>query len=414
MEENKASKTQTNTRKKANSEIKPHIVVAVSIATAILVLSIVYFKILLPILNPMLGFLHNPAPDGKSSSDVVLGEDDLFDPNDPYYSKKPEITPEPTPSSSSDPSATPSETVDPSSTAQPTETATPEPGEFRIEQATFVHASEMVFEEGTKNILLLGFDEKKINCDTIFILNINEAKKEMKLISVPRDTYVPHSIATKDELKRRKIYDSPGIHKLNAVIYIGTYVIKYPPAKFNHSGIDYMCAILSKLLPGCEIDDYFYVYFDGFMDIVDVIGGVYVTSPENMYTDTGELAIKEGLNKLNAREALFYVRYRKRLDSQGHDTYTGSDNWRKLNQANFIAEIMTQVITKENMTYNKIVDTLNVLQKSLYHSLNASSLSYYIGIGNDFADKKYTVYSYVIKGYTIDPFGDKAGYSQLD
>ena len=416
MEEKKDPNTQKPVKKAANSKIKVSIVALLIVSTFIVMFSFVYFKYLLPVLN----FIYNQAEDGPGGSNVTIGKEDLLNENDPYY-KRPVATPENTadpnvtPTPTADPNVTPDPNETPAPTPDPNETPTQEPEDFTIDEAEFVHASEVVFEKGTRNVLVLGFDEKGTNSDSIFIININETTKHIKIISVPRDTYVPHSEKTKQALKDRNLYYSPGMHKLNAVVYIGKYVIKYVDGIFGNSGIDYMCAILSSLFPGCEIDDYVYVNFYGFMDLIDVVGGVYVTSPENMYTETGELKIKEGLNKLNARDTLFYVRYRKRLDSQGHDTYTGSDNWRKINQANFIAEIMPQIITKENMNLDKIVDTLEVLKKSVYHSFNTiPKINYYINIGREFANKQYTVSSYVIKGYTIDPFGDKAGYSQLD
>ncbi len=409
--------TPKETKPPVKARVKKSILVTFIVALVFVIFSVAYFNFMLPVLN----VLYNPAVDDPGQNEnPEIDKDNLIDKDDPYYHMNPNTTPgapeDETPTPVKTPTPTPDPDATPTPTPDPDASPTPYNGEegFDIEEAVWVHASEMVFEEGTKNILLLGFNPKDRLCDSIFVLNINDVTKEMKIISIPRDTYVPHSMATKDALRARGLYDSPGMHKLNACVYIGRYVIKYVGGKFGNSGVDFLCAIISSLFPGCEIDDYVYVDFDGFMDIIDVVGGVYVTSPEDMYTEQGELAIKEGLNKLTAREALFYVRYRKRLDSSGHDTYTGSDNWRKINQANFIAEVSTQIVTKENMKMDKILDTMEVLKKSVFHSITPEKLNYYIGVGLDFADKQYKVHSYVIKGYTIDPFGDKAGYSQLD
>ena len=435
-----------NTNNEAKSvrkgKIKTSILVTSIVAFIFILFSAVYFNLMLPVLN----VLYNPAVDTGTEDKTEIEHGDLIDYNDPYFNPKPTSsnapdstatpTPDPTntpePTATPDPNATPTATPEPTDTPDPdaTPTPTPEPtptleptatpyqGEemtYEIGKATdYVHASQVVFEKGTKNVLLLGFNPKDNLCDSIFILNINTADKVIKIISVPRDTYVPYSEATKEALKAKKVYNSIGIHKLNAAVYIGNHVVKYVGGKFGNPGIDFFCAILSLLLPGCEIDDYIYVDFNGFMDIIDVIGGVYVTSPENMYTDKGELAIKEGRNKLTAKEALFYVRYRKRLDSSGHDTQTGSDNWRKINQANFIAEVASQIVTKENLNVNNVLKTMDVLKKSVFHTITPGKLNEYLAVGRDFADKKYKVEFNVIKGYTIDPFGDHAWYTALD
>ena len=225
---------------------------------------------------------------------------------------------------------------------------------------------------------------------------------------------MPHSETVIQILKDAKLYRVAGIHKINATVQIGQNIIHYTGGKFGNSGIDFIVDILESLLPGLVIDDYVYVDFYGFMDVIDVVGGVYVTSPENMYTEKGELAIPEGRSKLTARETLFYVRYRKRLDSTGKDTYTGSDDWRKINQTNFLAEVATQIITKENMTLSKVQGTLEVLKKSVYHSITPDKLGTYLSIGMDFADKQYKIINLVVQGVDIDPFGDNAWYVQLD
>ena len=109
----------------------------------------------------------------------------------------------------------------------------------------------------------------------------------MKLISIPRDTYVPYSADIKAAMKAKRYYYSPGAFKINASTYVGSSIISYPNGKFGNSGIDFMCDILAQMLPGCNIDEYVYVDFYGFMDIIDAVGGVTVTIPENMYKNTG-------------------------------------------------------------------------------------------------------------------------------
>ena len=360
------------------TKIKKPIIILSSIALVVVILSTAYFSLLLPLLN----VLYNPAKanDNNQQATIIQHGGDVLDKDDPFHrDNAKDVTP--------DPDATvnpnPTEYI-PGPVATPDPDSTPDPN-----------------------------PEEQL-ADSIFILNINEKTKVMKLISVPRDTYVPHAKATQEAMKKYHYYNLPGSHKINACVYIGSTVINYVGGKFGNSGIDYMCAVLSALLPGCEIDDYVYVDFYGFMDIVDIAGGVYVTSPENMYTVEGELAIRQGRYKLTAREALFYVRSRYRLKPNGENTGTGGDNFRKINQANFITEVATQLFTKENMTLSKVTGYMEVLKQSVFHSITPAKLSTYLPIGVDFANKEYKVVSYVIAGKEIDPFGDHASYVTLD
>ena len=394
-------------------KIKKKIVILSVIALAVVVFATAYFNLILPVLN----VLYNPIKGnaGNQEPDTVIRHevDVLLDPDDPYHIGNLEILPGI--EGTADPEGSGPEGGDPEDD-DPNDPsgATIGDGEFDIASAVRTKASQLTFEAGTKNVLLVGFNPDEQLADSIFILNINENEKVIKLISVPRDTYVPHSKATQDAMKAARYYYAAGSHKINATYFIGSNIIKYVGGKFNNSGIDFLCAILSAMLPGCEIDDYVYVDFFGFMDIIDVAGGIYVTSPENMYTPEGELAIRKGRYKLTSREALFYVRNRSRLKPNGENTFTGGDNYRKMNQANFITEAATQIFTKENMTMNKVLNYMDVLKKSVFHSITASKLSYYLPVGVDFANKEYKIVSYVITGKEIDPFGDHSSYVQLD
>ena len=395
-------------------KIKKKIVIMSVVALAVVLFATAYFNLLLPVLNVLYNPIKGNGTDNGSGTIIRHDVDVVLDPDDPYHigdlvipgGDDTEATPDP---DSKDPDGydDPSETDDPENT-------TIGDGEFDIAAAVRIKASQLTFEKGTRNVLLIGFNPDEQLADSIFIVNIDESQKLIKLISVPRDTYVPHSKATQEAMKACKYYYAAGSHKINASYYVGSNIIKYVGGKFNNSGIDFMCAILSALLPGCEIDDYVYVDFFGFMDIIDVAGGIYVTSPENMYTVEGELAIRKGRYKLTAREALFYVRNRSRLKPNGENTFTGGDNYRKMNQANFITEAATQLFTKENMTMNKVLNYMDVLKKSVFHSITPAKLSYYLPIGVDFANKEYKVVSYVITGKEIDPFGDHSSYVQFD
>ncbi len=372
--------------------IKKPIIITVILSVIVVILCQVFLGVALPVLNFVDNGVDDPVDEHSEGTVIIQHGDDIFNENDPHY----------VPQGTEDPNATPYE--DPEEKYNP----------GVINESQLIKASSVRFEKGTKNILLLGEHKEECLIDSIFVLNINEEKHIMKLYSIPRDTYVPHGQATQEAMKKSRYYYSAGSFKLNAVYYIGRYIIKYQGGKFGNSGIDYTAAVVSQLLPGCEIDEYMLVDFDGFMDVIDVFGGVYVTVPENMYDNSGNLILAEGYQKLNAKQALDFCRYRIRNDSTGKNTGTGSDNFRKMNQANFLTEVFHQVLKSDMMSYGKIVDMMDTLKTSVYHSFTLADITDYLSVGMDFKNGMYTLQPYVIDGDTIDPFNDNAYYVTLN
>ena len=112
------------------------------------------------------------------------------------------------------------------------------------------------------------------------------------------------------------------------------------------------------------------------------------------------------------KEALFYVRTRKRFDSEGNNLGSAGDSYRKELQIEFIKEMITQYVTKENIS--KASEILTSLRGSVYHSISTmDKLSYYTKLATEYTNKKYFVDFMVITGVEIDPFGDGASYVQI-
>ncbi len=363
-------------------KIKGSAIASLVVSVAVVFLAAVYFTVALPVLN----FIYNPLTEDPSGQNggVLIESGDILD----FSGLR----------GDSDLPLAPDATMPP---AQPVK-----PGGV-ISEPTRIRGTSVKFREGTKNILLLGYNQGL--ADSIFILNIDEENKNMKLVSIPRDTYVPYTETVKNIMVKNGFFKSLGAYKLNATTYVGNNLVRYNGGKFGNSGIDFMCSIIDGLLPyGCKIDEYVYVDFEGFMDIIDAVGGVEVTIPENMYTREGELVLAKGKQRINAEQALFYVRYRYRLDESGNNLGTGGDNYRKMNQINFLVEISSQLITKENMEIGKITSMMESLKKSVFHSFNSiDKITDYASIGMDFANGEYSIESYVVEG-------DDMSYDELE
>lgn len=139
------------------------------------------------------------------------------------------------------------------------------------------------------SVLLLGienysdeFDQGR--SDTIMVATFNPKNQTMKLMSIPRDTMV----------------DIP----------------EFGNDKINHSyadgGKEKVIETVEEFLE-IPIDYYVTVNFDGFKNIVDVLGGVTVDVPfdfDDINNDWERFYFREGSQKLDGEEALVYARMR--------------------------------------------------------------------------------------------------------
>ncbi len=112
--------------------------------------------------------------------------------------------------------------------------------------------------EGLYNILIVGTDGDGGRTDTIMIASLDTTTHSVALMSIPRDTYINAN------------YSVP---KINSA---------YGAGGMGESGIAALENQLAKML-GFEVDGYVMVDLDGFVEIVDLIGGVEFDVPMNMY-----------------------------------------------------------------------------------------------------------------------------------
>lgn len=145
------------------------------------------------------------------------------------------------------------------------------------------------------NILLVGTDtnydehrrplKNRARADSILLLSLNRIEKTAALISIPRDTaaYLPKY----------------GLRKINAAHAYG--------------GIDMLLNIVRDQL--ClDIHHYIKADFEGFIKLVDTLGGVNIDVERNMrYRDKNAnltINLVKGYQRLDGKRAEGYVRYR--------------------------------------------------------------------------------------------------------
>lgn len=191
---------------------------------------------------------------------------------------------------------------------------------------------------GRMNILLLGLDagtigasEEHNRCrsDTMMVFSIDMDKKNIKVLSIPRDTRV-------------KI-QGVGIEKINAAMAFG--------------GPDLAVKTVRDFL-GVPIHNYVVVNYKGFKEIVDAMGGVEINIEKAMKYDdnAGNLHIdlKPGLQVLDGDKAEQFVRYRH---------YPGGDIDRIKAQQKFI-EALAKTVLKPS-TLLKLPKIINTIQENV-------------------------------------------------
>lgn len=209
--------------------------------------------------------------------------------------------------------------------------------------------------KGYRNIALFGVDsrdgelDKNTRTDTIMIASINLDTKEVKLISVLRDTYLNLS--------------TDSYNKANAA--------------YAKGGPKQAIAMLNMNLD-MNITDFVTIGFDGLIDVIDAVGGIEIDVQENEIVHLNSYQIsmvgkqdgtvnakgepnyvatagvdytpvtKAGLQTLNGLQATAYCRIR----------YVGNDFARTQRQRTVIEKVAKKAMTLNPATLNNIANAV--------------------------------------------------------
>ena len=217
-----------------------------------------------------------------------------------------------------------------------------------IENLETVDASDVTFEtvdvlEGDViNIMLIGQDrrpgEERARSDSMILVTLNKEKGTIQLTSFMRDTYL----------------QIPGYmdNRLNVA--------------YRYGGTDLMNETF-KVNFGLEIDGNVMVDFDEFTEIIEILGGINIemTSAEAKYMNKwGDGSFKTGMNFLDAKSALSFVRMRYlsggdygRTDRQRRVLIAIAESFRDADLVtifNVIDQVLPHIVT--NLTDAQIIE----------------------------------------------------------
>lgn len=208
--------------------------------------------------------------------------------------------------------------------------------------------------KGYRNIALFGVDsrdqqlDKSTRTDTIMIASINLDTKEVRLISVYRDTWL--NLSTDNYNKANSAYARGGYKQAMAMLNMNLDL---------------------------DVEDFVTIGFDGLIDVIDAVGGVEIDvkqaeidylndyqismigHPDGTTNPAGEPnyvaapgtytpVTRAGVQTLNGLQATAYARIR----------YVGNDLERAQRQRTVLTKVAQKAMTLNPATLNKIADAV--------------------------------------------------------
>jgi LCP family protein required for cell wall assembly len=186
------------------------------------------------------------------------------------------------------------------------------------------------------NILLLGSDQRPYDgafrTDVIILATINAQDKTVTLTSFPRDLFVY----------------IPGwtMERINTAMFYGGFQSMQTTFEYNF---------------GVRPDHYALINFEGFKDLIDEMGGIYVQVGEKLVDQRdgyGKYAMKAGLRKMDGETALWYVRSRKTTND-----FDRTRRQQEVLQAIFFRLLSIDALSKAPKLYDKFEDTIQTDMK---------------------------------------------------
>lgn len=205
---------------------------------------------------------------------------------------------------------------------------------------------------GMVNFLLIGVDEDGTRSDTIMLFCYDGYSNRVNILSFPRDTIV----------------ETGGYkQKLNAAMGVGIQKVKNGTDQEPEEEL----IRLIKKMSGLPIHYSLTVNFDGFMEIIDALGGVDFNVPYNMnYDDPAQdlhIHLQAGQQHLDGQAAHDFVRFRHNNDGSAPGEYVMGDEGRIHWQQEFMKELYRQKVNAQlfaNM--NEIFEIISKNVKTNY------------------------------------------------
>lgn len=214
-------------------------------------------------------------------------------------------------------------------------------GMVSYEEELGVETPNVNISSDTYSVFLTGIDTygtiaSVSRSDVNMIITVSPSSGEILLTSIPRDYHV--ELGT--------------IGKMDKLTHAGKY------------GVKESITTLEKLL-NIDIDYFLKVNFSSVERIVDALGGVDVYSKYSFTTLHGKFPITSGMNHLNGKQALGFVRERYSLPN--------GDNDRVVNQQELLEGILNKIVSPKIIT--NFSSILNSVSGAIQTNMPSATLS---------------------------------------
>ncbi|MGW0768558.1 LCP family protein [Streptomyces sp. NPDC002676] len=209
--------------------------------------------------------------------------------------------------------------------------ATPSPGASAAPAA--------VLPAGSLNILVLGSDSRSgkadkalgggdssgARSDTAMVVHIDAGRRKATVVSIPRDTLVPRPSCP--------LPSGGSTAPAYSAMFNSAYEVGGP-----------VCAVkTAEAVTGIRMDHYIEIDFSGFARLVDALGGVDVTTAQDIDDDKSHLHLQAGAHHLDGTQALALARTR-------HGIGDGSDLGRIGLQQKLVKALLEQIAATDLLT----------------------------------------------------------------
>ncbi|GGY92803.1 transcriptional regulator [Streptomyces poonensis] len=238
-------------------------------------------------------------------------------------------------------------------------------------------ASPVPVPSGALNILVLGSDSRSgeenaelgggddsggARSDTAMVVHLDEGRTTATVVSIPRDTLVtrpscPLSSGGSTEVAYRAMFNS-------------AYAVGGP-----------VCAVkTAESLTGVRMDHYLEIDFSGFANLVDALGGVTVTTDEDIDDEDSHLELAAGTHHLDGEQALALARTR-------HGIGDGSDLGRITLQQQLVKALLDQIASTNLLTSpTNLYEVADAVTAGLTTDTELDSLTELVSLGRSLAD----------------------------
>ncbi|MEU1184395.1 LCP family protein [Streptomyces sp. NPDC005820] len=210
---------------------------------------------------------------------------------------------------------------------------------------------------GAENQELGGGDSSGARSDTAMVVHIDAGRTGATVVSIPRDTLVTRPSCP---------LSSGGTSAVAyGVMFNSAYSLGGP-----------VCAVKTvESITNVRMDHYIEVDFSGFAKLVNALGGVTVTTDEDIDDDDSHLHLQAGTHHLNGKQALALARTR-------HGIGDGSDLGRIGLQQKLVKALLEQVASTNLLTSpTELYGVADAITGSLTTDTGLNSLSELMELG---------------------------------